>query len=250
MAKPRYIKGKDGKMLGSIGVGKTDVPTSAPAMPATSTEPNREPSAGYSSVYERFQAAHANTAPAFGDIPNGMTALLDDPDHGALTSSTYSGYWDFDEDAEDPTKPYDAWVETHLEYDEEDETVSHRHFATGEEARAWIVAETASRYQELQDFKTRLEALDGDVFSYSWNMLEEAEKQGLDLTGLEGYDAEEPGFTGNKIKYGDRAASIWTGYTGTSFVTVTENDETRHYVEFEDPTEAETFALRMTLFGK
>lgn len=41
MPTPRYVKGKDGKFLGSIGDGKTNVPTSAPKVqPAKTKEPS------------------------------------------------------------------------------------------------------------------------------------------------------------------------------------------------------------------
>ena len=58
MAQTRYIKGKNGKMLGSIGAGKADVPTAGTVNPAPMlTTGTQTPAPTTADAYERFQVA-------------------------------------------------------------------------------------------------------------------------------------------------------------------------------------------------
>lgn len=53
----KYIKGKDGKFKGSIGDGKTNVPTSAPRMPPFGSMPSNPDSSGFGDMESRWRAS-------------------------------------------------------------------------------------------------------------------------------------------------------------------------------------------------
>ena len=57
----KYIQGKDGKMAGSIGDGKTNIPTAPPPLPQAASTPETC-SNTVDAIYEAFQARQANPA--------------------------------------------------------------------------------------------------------------------------------------------------------------------------------------------
>lgn len=70
MAKPKYVKNRDGQFAGSIGEGKTNVPTIAPdVIVLPETEP-RQSAADYLDLYESFQES-------FEDEPDGQGSIRD-----------------------------------------------------------------------------------------------------------------------------------------------------------------------------
>lgn len=92
----KYIKNKDGKFAGSIGSGKTSVPTTAPTAPVAAA-PAETSAVDVQAVYSQYQStAHAPT-----HVPMDNVWEIHEDSDVSFWHCGRPGYWDYNDETGD-----------------------------------------------------------------------------------------------------------------------------------------------------
>lgn len=234
---PRYIKKADGKLAGSIGDGKTKIPTGAqhPSLPGSLTGTPAEPSSSTDAAYARFEQSR----PAPSEEKFILTSFTDGIG-GQISAGPYTGTLDRDDNDDDPEGPWGAWIESYLPADDEYTTVASKKFHTEAEGKAWVMKQTTTLAIEVDDFeKFCSDAEDYQVADIALNI---SAIRGANFNELSGYDIDQLVMTQPTITYRNKEALI-TSAGDAHYTKIDVDGETRHYVEFNSRKRAEAFAL-------
>ena len=235
----RYIQGKDGKMAGSIGDGKTNTPAiyQLPLEEERTLLNNPEPNQVHD-AYERFRQT---MAPVDTDP---ITSHTEDDTTYLFPTTTDEVFADIGPSYRDPSK-WTATLNTKLEDGLEMDDLQERDFDTREEAETWARTELEPRAREIATFdKAWNEA--PYIITGTWktrvpyNDLEI--QSGLTDTG-QPYSAT----------YGNtRHATVIPYFEGGYITTVNETfdrEQPIHRRTFNNFEQAHAFAVEMTLIS-
>jgi hypothetical protein len=255
----KYIKGKDGKMAGSIGDGKDKVPTSGtptvvgnPPYQGTSVgnPPYQTTSGGptLDDLYSNFAAKNAEVAAESAASVEASDIRLDweevDEDGGGslysdVTSEMYGYLTKVDYDAIDP---WHASVGVTIEDGADSDELRYVEFSDRDSAEAWLRAELAPRLAEISNFDKAWSA-DPEGMRASW-------ESRLDRSAMEREYTKTRGGERSLVVYGGtregRAEPFFDHYKAT--VREAFGDEREiHIRTFDTFEQAEAFAIETSL---